>query len=88
MPKTFVNRAAANKEYNSFVRGLITEASPLTYPENASIDEENFILNRNGSRRRRQGIDYESSYALGSAIANSLSIHGIMLLIQDCTISL
>lgn len=65
-------RAQANKEYNTFVQGLITEASPLTFPENASKDEANFILNRNGSRRRRQGMDYESSYSLGPAIDNSV----------------
>ena len=28
------------KLYRSFVKGLITEASPLTFPENASIDEK------------------------------------------------
>lgn len=46
-------------EFNSFVGGLVTEASPLTFPENASIDEVNFILNHNGSRRRRLGMDVE-----------------------------
>lgn len=59
---------ALNKEqiYRSFVKGIITEASPLTFPENTSIDEDNFILNRDGSRERRLGIDYESNYALTS----------------------
>lgn len=57
MPKT-------NLERNTFVRGLITEASPLTFPENASIDEDNFILNRDGSRKRRNGMDYENGYSL------------------------
>jgi hypothetical protein len=46
-------------DYNTFVQGLITEASPLTYPENASLDEENFELRRDGSRIRRLGVDYE-----------------------------
>ena len=46
------------KLYRSFVKGLITEASPLTFPENASIDEKNFVLNRDGSRSRRLGVDY------------------------------
>jgi len=50
------------KVFNTFVKGLITEASPLTYPENASVDEENFVLNRDGSRSRRLGIDYEDLY--------------------------
>ena len=51
------------KSYNTFVKGLITEASPLTFPDNASIDEENFVLNRDGSRSRRLGVDYENLYA-------------------------
>lgn len=52
------------KLYRTFVKGIITEASPLTYPENASIDEDNFVLNRDGSRSRRLGIDYELDYYL------------------------
>jgi len=55
--------AKTERVFRSFVKGLITEASPLTFPENASIDEENFVLNRDGSRSRRLGIDYESLYA-------------------------
>ena len=43
----------AEKLYKSFIQGLVTEASPLTFPENASIDEDNFVLNRDGSRSRR-----------------------------------
>lgn len=52
------------KTYNTFVRGIITEAGPLTFPENASIDEDNFILNHDGSRKRRLGMDYEDNYQL------------------------
>ena len=55
--------AKTEKVFRSFVKGLITEASPLTFPENASIDEENFVLNRDGSRSRRLGLDYEGTYA-------------------------
>ena len=71
MPRTRP-RPQVSKEYSSFIAGLITEASPLTYPENASSDEENFILNRNGSRRRRQGIDYESGGSLSADIATTV----------------
>lgn len=46
-------------EISNFVAGLITEASPLTFPPNASLDEDNFVLNRDGSRKRRLGIDLE-----------------------------
>jgi len=56
--------AVTEKVYRSFIKGLITEANPLTFPENASIDENNFVLNRDGSRSRRLGIDYEDNYAL------------------------
>ena len=45
-----------NQPVNTFVKGLITEASPLTFPENASLDEVNFKLNRDGSRDRRWGM--------------------------------
>src|SRR5690606_12200685 len=43
-------------------KGLITDANPLTYPDNASLEEENFILNIDGSRRRRLGMDFEEGY--------------------------
>lgn len=49
-------------EVNTFVAGLITEASPLTFPANASLDEDNFILNRDGSRQRRLGMDFEDNH--------------------------
>lgn len=56
-------RVKAVKAYNSVVRGLITEATALTFPENASYDEDNCILFTNkGNRRRRLGIDYEFGF--------------------------
>jgi hypothetical protein len=48
-------------EISNFVGGLVTDASPLTFPENGSLDEVNMVLNTNGSRRRRLGMDYEDS---------------------------
>lgn len=62
------------KIYRSFTKGLVTEASPLTFPENASIDEENFVLNRNGSRSRRLGVNYEGGYTLTSTGFTSAAI--------------
>jgi hypothetical protein len=59
--------SAFNVEFNTFIRGLITEANPLTYPENASLDEVNFIIDRNGSRSRRKGMDYEANYQLNTS---------------------
>lgn len=55
-------RQQAVAEINAFVKGLITEASPMTFPENASIDEVNLIPQRDGSRKRRLGINYESGF--------------------------
>jgi len=51
-------------EINSFVKGLVTEASPLTFPPNASMDEANFVLNRDGSRNRRLGFDKDRNSRL------------------------
>lgn len=51
-------------QINNFVGGLITEASPLTFPANASIDGRNFKLKRDGTIERRLGIDYEDGYTL------------------------
>ena len=47
-------------EVNTFVAGLNTEAGPLTFPENASLDESNFVLDVDGSRQRRLGMNYEA----------------------------
>lgn len=69
--------SSSEKIYRSFVKGIITEASPLTFPENASVDEDNFVLNRNGSRSRRLGVDYESYSALtATGFATSILASG------------
>ena len=55
---------SGEKSYKTFIKGLVTEANALTFPENASVDEDNFALMRDGSRSRRLGVDYESGYTL------------------------
>ena len=60
-------RAEGNKTYVNFVKGLITEAGPLTFPENASKDEDNCVLLHTGNRKRRLGLDYETSAVLSAA---------------------
>lgn len=72
-------RAQANKEYNTFIRGLVTEANPLTFPDNASVDEDNFILERNGSRSRRFGIDFEANHVLKDTGVLSTTSEGFVL---------
>ena len=49
------------KVTNTFIKGLITEAGELTFPADASVDELNCLLERDGSRKRREGIDFEQS---------------------------
>lgn len=61
-----MSQQATKKDYSTFVRGIITEAGPLTFPENASLDEENCVLNRDGSRQRRLGMDLEDDAVLQS----------------------
>mgnify|MGYP000309479222 CR=1 FL=1 len=55
-----MSRAKANKLYANFSKGLITEASPLAYPEGASIDEKNCDILENGIRTRRFGFSVDT----------------------------
>jgi len=64
---------AVTKKYSTFVKGLITEASALNFPENASLDEDNFHLHVDGSRERRLGMDYESGYVKTTATLDTYS---------------
>ena len=66
----------AEKTFNSFVKGLVTEASELTFPEGALVDGENFVLKRDGSLERRLGIDYENLYSKVSTGLTETQIAG------------
>ena len=46
-------------EVNRFIQGIVTEASPLNFPKDATLDEQNFELGKDGVRKRRKGIQYE-----------------------------
>ena len=52
---------------NRFAKGLVTEANPLAFPPDASVDEVNFDLNRDGTRSRRLGMDFESEGTIRSS---------------------
>lgn len=54
------------KVVNTFIKGLITEAGELTFPEDASIDELNCLLGRDGSRRRRLAVEVEQGNVLST----------------------
>jgi len=64
-------KSASKKLYNSFVRGLLTEAGPLTFPEASSLVLDNMVLNRDRSLQRILGMDYDNNNVVSGAIANA-----------------
>ena len=67
-------QSITQKVVNTFVRGLITEAGELTFPEDASIDELNCILNRDGARRRRLAVKVEEGNALSTFTVSTTQV--------------
>lgn len=53
----------AEKQYNNFIKGLVTEVSPLTFPENSALEINNLILERSGKVSRRLGIEMETAFS-------------------------
>lgn len=50
-------RSAGVKNYISLIRGLVTEANALNFPEGATADELNFTVDKDGLiRKRRKGF--------------------------------
>lgn len=47
---------------NNFTKGLITEATGLTFPENACTEIENCVIERTGLVKRRLGFDFEANF--------------------------
>ena len=82
-----MSRAETTKVYRTFVKGMITEASPLTYPEDASYDEDNMILYRRGNRSRRFGVDFEHGYVLLSLDGESAATPGDVITEPDATVT-
>ncbi len=57
-------------EMNTFNAGLISDASPLTAPDNSSLDEQNMVLNKDGGRQRRLGMAFEEGHEIISTPIN------------------
>ena len=66
-------RQRTRKQFLNFVGGLNTEANPLIFPENTAKALDNVDLRRDGSVKRRRGMNYESLGVLSSAGSGSLS---------------
>ena len=63
-----MSQVSSQKPTTRFNKGLVTEAGELTFPEGASVDELNCSLERDGSRRRRLGLEYESNFLLAPSV--------------------
>lgn len=59
-------RAAATSVENNFIKGKITQATGLNFPENAVVDDANCVFDNIGAVERRLGFDYEDSFVLNS----------------------
>lgn len=57
-------RQAGTFVENSFVKGLITEATGLNFPEQAVTSTDNCVFDERGNVRRRRGIDFEPGFFL------------------------
>lgn len=55
-------RSTATAVENSFVKGLVTEASGLNFPENACTETWNCIFEQTGKVRRRLGVAPEEDF--------------------------
>ena len=64
-------KKSARAELNNLVKGIITEASPVNFPSGATRDEQNFELNKDGTRDRRLGMDYEQNFVYKTVTTTS-----------------
>lgn len=78
MPRVAVD----SKHFFTFVRGLITEATGITYPENSMIEGDNVDIDISGICKRRKGLDFEAGFSLSpptiteeEARVNAITFH-------------
>lgn len=71
-------RSTGSNTQNNFIKGLITESTTLTFPEQAATDCDNVTFEIIGDVTRRIGIDIETGHSnltkdlTGNAISNYL----------------
>lgn len=59
-----MGKTVAEKQYFTFVKGLNTEAGPLTYPNDTWQDGDNVVPALDGSLNKRTAVNYESGFVL------------------------
>jgi len=64
-------RSAGISVENSFVKGLVTEATGLSFPENACTETFDCVFKKTGEVIRRLGFEYESSYTIYDTTATA-----------------
>lgn len=62
-------RQQTAKAQNKFIRGLITETTALSFPEDACTETFNCVFDETGRVTRRLGFDLEDGWTLGSAVS-------------------
>lgn len=65
---------ATIKQYSNFAKGLMTEATPLNFPDDYSLAEENMLLNIDGSRERRDGMEYEAGGSITTTTVGNANV--------------
>lgn len=66
-------RATSPLEFTSLTGGINTEASPLNFPVDATVDERNFTIGRDGTRKRREGLYFPQSVSNGELVTADTS---------------
>lgn len=59
-------RSEGRVSYLAFNRGIMTEASPLNFPQEFCIADYNCVGLTTGVKERRKGIDFEENYTLSA----------------------
>lgn len=66
-------RSKATIHNYQFTKGLVTDASPLSFPENTCSDVSNIVFDTDGSASVRKGLALEANYNSATEITSALS---------------
>lgn len=66
-----MTRTAGVTVDNQFIRGLVTEATGLNFPEDAATETYDCVFNKNGTVSRRLGFAPEVGYSIETATRSS-----------------